>query len=154
MALFGFQESLAYLYMEAQEIMILHLYRVRSDLPEYMTFRAKQLIDIYSDIEMSIYEHIWQGTIKAHTVDDVIESLECGSLDAEILLEESDIIEMLADENMLNGNYEDTDCTDGINYLLVTGLGIRQVAIDKAEPFQQLSFERLKALFADELIWK
>lgn len=154
MALFGFRESLAYLHMEAQKIMILHLYRVRSDLPEYMTFRAKQLIDIYSDIDMSIYEHIWQGTIKAHTVNDVIESLECGGLDAEILLEESDIIEMLADEDMLNGNYEDTDCTDGINYLLMTGLGIRQVAIDKAEPFQQLSFERLKELFADELIWK
>lgn len=154
MALFGFQESLAYLYMEAQGIMILHLYRVRSDLPEYMTFRAKQLIDIYSDIEMSIYEHIWQGTIKAHTTDDVIESLECGSLDDEILLEESDIIEMLVDEDMLNSNYENTDCADGMNFLLVTGLGIRPVAIDKAEPFQQLSFERLKELFADELIWK
>ena len=75
-------------------------------------------------------------------------------MNSEILLEESDILEMLADEDMLNGNYDDIDCADGINFLLVTGLGIRQVAIDKSEPFKQLSFERLKELFADELIWK
>lgn len=133
--------------------MDLVIYRIRTDLPDYMTYRSKELLNIGDDILLDIYDVIWQGTIKEQTVSGVIDKLESGGLDSEILLEESDVIEMLPDTEMLNNSWHDEEYSRGSPFLLVTNLGFRQVSIEKSEPFVRMSFERLSELFREELIW-
>ena len=55
----------------------------------------------------------------------------------------SDILEMLPDTEMLNMNIVMGDD----NYLIITDTGVKQIAVDKASVFQELSLKRLQELF-------
>lgn len=124
--------------------LILHHYKVRDDLPQYLIFNALQCNDI-GDIDPGIYKKINTYETKHTKVKDLMEDLEFDKI-TEIELNISDIIEMLPDENMMNNKCEiDMSC----NYLIKTYLGMEQIAVDKEAVFTELSLKELNELFSN-----
>lgn len=122
--------------------MILHHYRVRDDLPEYLVINALQCNDI-GDIDPGVYRKVNTYETEHTKVADLMEDLEFERIE-EIELNISDIIEMLPDENMMNNSCEiDMSC----NYLIKTNLGMEQIAVDKEAVLKELSLNELIELF-------
>ena len=56
---------------------------------------------------------------------------------------------MLPDEYMLNNHVKsDLEMEEQCNYLIMTGLGIHRIALDKENVFRELSFEALREMLA------
>lgn len=122
--------------------MILHHYRVRDDLPEYLVINALQCNDI-GDIDPGVYRKVNTYETEHTKVADLMEDLEFERIE-EIELNISDIIEMLPDKNMMNNSCEiDMSC----NYLIKTNLGMEQIAVDKEAVLKELSLNELIELF-------
>ena len=122
--------------------MILHHYRVRDDLPEYLVINALQCNDI-GDIDPGVYRKFNTYETEHTKVADLMEDLEFERIE-EIELNISDIIEMLPDEYMMNNSCEiDMSC----NYLIKTNLGMEQIAVDKEAVLRELSLNELIELF-------
>lgn len=122
--------------------MIINVYRVRKDLPQYMTFNALECNRIW-DIDAGIYEKISTKLVNYRSVNDLMDAVEYNIIEG-IKFEESDIIEMLPDEDALNGGFR---VEDKCNFIILTGLGCKQIAIEKEEVFREISFEALKEMF-------
>ena len=111
-------------------------------MPEYLVNDSLMCNDI-GDIDPGVYRKIATYETKHTKVADLMEDLEFDRI-TEIVLNISDIIEMLPDENMMNNKCEiDMSC----NYLIKTYLGMEQIAIDKEAVFRELSLNELIELF-------
>ncbi len=122
--------------------MWIHVYRVREDLPFHIVQDSLECNCIY-DIDPGIYKEIWSEEIPIRKAEDLVEALENKELELGIKLIISDILEMLPDTEMLNMNIvmgED-------NFLVITDTGVKQIAVDKASVFRDLSLKRLQELF-------
>ena len=122
--------------------MWIHVYRVREDLPFHIVQDSLECNCIY-DIYPGIYHEIWSEQIPLQKAEDLTEALENEELKLGIKLIISDILEMLPDTEMLNMNIvmgEDS-------FLIITDTGVKQIAVDKASVFQELSLKRLQELF-------
>ena len=122
--------------------MWIHVYRVREDLPFHIVQDSLECNCIY-DIDSGIYHEIWSEEIPIQKADDLVEALENEELELGIKLIISDILEMLPDTEMLNMNIVMGDD----NFLIITDTGVKQIAVDKASVFQELSLKRLQELF-------
>lgn len=122
--------------------MILNVYRVNKDLPEYMIINALECNSIWN-IDPGIYKKIIDLEVEYKSVEELIEALE-NDLITEFEFEKSDIIEMLPDSEMLNNNL---GIEDECNFIIITGLGCEQIAIDKEAVFREISFEALREMF-------
>ena len=122
--------------------MWIHVYRVREDLPFHIVQDSLKCNCIY-DIDPGIYHEIWSEEIPIQKAGDLVEALENEEFKLGIKLIVSDILEMLPDTEMLNMNIvmgEDS-------FLIITDTGVKQIAVDKASVFQELSLKRLQELF-------
>ena len=122
--------------------MLIHVYRVRENLPFHIVQDSLECNCIY-DIDSGIYKEIWSEEIPIRKAEDLVEALENEELELGIKLIISDILEMLPDTEMLNMNIvmgED-------NFLIITDTGVKQIAVDKASVFRDLSLARLQELF-------
>lgn len=119
--------------------MVLQIYKVNRELPEQFIYNALECNNI-SDIDPGVYKHVDTIHVKYVRVDDLIDAIES----REIIIEKSDIVEMLPDENMLNN---DLDIGEQCNYLIMTGLGIERIAIDKEAVFREMSLDAMRELF-------
>ena len=119
--------------------MILQIYKVNKLLPEHFIFNALECNNIW-DVGPGVYKHTETKEVTYKRVDDLIDAIE----NKEILLEKSDIIEMLPDEDMLNN---DLEISEQCNYLIMTGLGVERIAIDKEAVFRGISLEAMRELF-------
>ena len=122
--------------------MWVHVYRVREDLPFHIVQDSLECKCIY-DIDPGIYKEIWSEEIPIQKAEDLVEALENEELKLGIKLIISDILEMLPDTEMLNMNIvmgEDS-------FLIITDTGVKQIAVDKATVFRDLSLKRLQELF-------
>ena len=122
--------------------MWIHVYRVREDLPFHIVQDSLECNCIY-DIDSGIYKEIWSEEIPIRKAEDLVEALENEELELGIKLIISDILEMLPDTEMLNMNIVMGDD----NFLIITDTGVKQIAVDKASVFQELSLKRLQELF-------
>ena len=122
--------------------MWIHVYRVREDLPFHIVQDSLECNCIY-DIDAGIYKAIWSEKIPIQKADDLVEALENEELELGIKLIISDILEMLPDSEMLNMNIVMGDS----NFLIITDTGVKQIAVDKASVFRDLSLARLQELF-------
>ncbi len=122
--------------------MWIHVYRVREDLPFHIVQDSLECNCIY-DIDSGIYKEIWSEKIPIRKAEDLVEALENEELELGIKLIISDILEMLPDTEMLNMNIVMGDD----NFLIITDTGVKQIAVDKASVFQELSLKRLQELF-------
>lgn len=114
--------------------MILHIYKAE---PEY-----KMNYD-YEDLDISKYE--FYRTIITNYVDinDLIEAIEEKKIGFDF--EESDLIELAPGSEELNNmqGKDNIGYKENCNYLIVYGLGVKQIALDGKE----LAFKRLRKLF-------
>lgn len=122
--------------------MWVHIYRVREDLPFHMVQDSLEC-NCIDNIDPGIYKKIWSEEISIKRATDLIEALENEGLKLGIKLIISDILEMLPDTEMLNMNILLGDA----NFLVITDTGVRQIAVDKASVFRELSLARLQELF-------
>ncbi len=122
--------------------MWIHVYRVREDLPFHIVQDSLECNCIY-DIDPGIYKERWSEKIPIRKAEDLVEALENEELELGIKLIISDILEMLPDTEMLNMNIVMGDD----NFLIITDTGVKQIAVDKASVFQELSLKRLQELF-------
>jgi len=120
----------------------IHVYRVREDLPFHIVQDSLECNCIY-DIDSGIYKEIWSEEIPIRKAEDLVEALENEELELGIKLIISDILEMLPDTEMLNMNIVMGDD----NFLIITDTGVKQIAVDKASVFRDLSLARLQELF-------
>lgn len=119
--------------------MILKIYKVNRKLPEQYIINALECNRIW-DIDPGVYK-IDRCIETSHVrVEDLIEAIE----DKVIEIEKSDIVEMLPDENMLNNTL---GVGDQCNFLIMTGLGVKQIAIDKEAVFRDISLSNMKEIF-------
>ena len=114
--------------------MILHIYKAE---PEY-----KRNYD-YVDLDVSKYE--FYRTIITNYVDinDLIEAIEEKKIGFDF--EESDLIELAPGSEELNNmqGKDNIGYEGNCNYLIVYGLGVKQIALDGRE----LALKRLSKLF-------
>lgn len=122
--------------------MWVHVYRVREDLPYHMVQDSLEC-NCIDDIDPGVYREIWSEEIPIKRVSDLIEAFENDGINLGIKLIISDILEMLPDTEMLNMNIVVGDA----NFLVITDTGVRQIAVDKASVFQELSLVRLQEMF-------
>ncbi|MBD5508844.1 MAG: hypothetical protein HDR05_12575 [Lachnospiraceae bacterium] len=120
--------------------MILNIYKVNRQLPEQFIINALECNRIW-DIDPGVYKVDRRIEVEYTIVDDLIEAIE----NKRIEVEKSDIIEMLPDENMLNN---DLGIQDQCNFLIMTGLGVERIAIDKEAVFRDISLSNMRELFA------
>ena len=123
--------------------MIIRVYKVNKELPECLIHDSLECNNIW-DIDPGIYRFVNCMEIKYQKVNELLETLEYEGLE-NINFEKSDIIEMLPDSEMLNNS--DLDIENDCNFLILTGLGWEQIAIDKEAVFRELSLKRLYELF-------
>ena len=122
--------------------MILRIYRINKDLPEYLIYDSLECNNIW-DIDPGIYKTVEEITVNYREVNEIMEALENDRVE-NFLFEKSDIIEMLPDMEMMNGpGGKNIDC----NFLILTGLGWEQIAIDKEAVFRDMSLKELYELF-------
>ena len=122
--------------------MWVHVYRVRDDLPFHIVQDSLEC-NCIGDIDPGIYQEVWSEEIPMQKADDLVEALENEELGFGIKLIISDILEMLPDTEMLNMNIVVGDS----NFLIITDTGVKQIAVDKASVFKELSLKRLQELF-------
>lgn len=119
--------------------MILNIYKVNRKLPEQYIINALECNRIW-DIDPGVYK-VDRCIETNHTrVEDLIEAIE----GREIEIDVSDIVEMLPDERMLNNSLGiENQC----NFLIMTGLGVEQIAVDKEAVFRDISLSNMRELF-------
>lgn len=122
--------------------MYLRIYRVNEELPEYLIHDSLECNCVY-DIDPGIYKKIDTIIINCKNTKELIETLETN--EEEIYkFQVSDIVEMVCNDVILNGHCSyDLDC----NFLIKTGLGWRQIDIEKDAVFRELSMRELFDLF-------
>ena len=122
--------------------MYLRIYRVNEELPEYFIYDSLECNCIY-DIDPGIYKKIDTIIINCKNTKELIETLETN--EEEIYkFQVSDIVEMVCNDVILNSHCSyDLDCY----FLIKTGLGWRQIDIDKDTVFRELSMRELFDLF-------
>lgn len=122
--------------------MILRIYRVNRELPECLIYNSLECNNIW-DIDPGIYKKIQSITVNYREVNEIIEALENGKIE-NFIFEKSDIVEMCYDDEMLNSHEtKKLAC----NFLILTGLGWEQIAIDKDVVFRELSLKELYECF-------
>lgn len=119
--------------------MILEIYKVNKNLPLQFIYEVLHCNRIW-DLPPGVYKKTDTIEVDCTTVDEIIDLIE----NKDIILEESDIVEMLPDEYMLNN---DLGQKQDYNYLIFTPLGVKRVAIDKENVFRNISLDALKELF-------
>lgn len=125
--------------------MILRVYRVNEDLPEELTRDVLECNSIW-DIPPGIYKDYTTIEVKESTVEDLLDALEDDQIST-FEFEMSDIVEMLPDENMLNNRGGDKVEPLECNFLIMTGLGWQQIAVDKEAVFREISLQALYEMF-------
>lgn len=124
--------------------MILYIYRVNQEMPEEYVREMLECERIW-DITPGIYKKIDTLEVKYTKVSEIEEAIE----NDEIKLEKSDIVEMLPDEYMLNNHVKnDLEMEEQCNFLIMTGLGVERIALDKENVFREISFEALREMLA------
>ena len=118
--------------------MILHVYKAEPDYRFYYD---------YSDIDVSKYE-LHKTIITNYTsVEDLIEAIEDKDLDFDF--EETDLIELepgIEELNDLHVQYK-LGFKDNLNFLIVYGLGVKQIALDHSYFYENLGMKRLQSIF-------
>ena len=122
--------------------MILYIYRVNQEMPEEYVREMLECERIW-DITPGIYKKIDTLEVNYTKVSEIEEAIE----NDEIKLEKSDIVEMLPDEYMLNNHVKsDLEMEEQCNFLILTGLGVERIAIDKELVFKEMSFEAIREM--------
>lgn len=114
--------------------MILHIYKAE---PEYkMNYDCE-------DLDISKYEFCRTIITNYVDINDLIEAIEEKKIDFDF--EESDLIELAPGSEELNNmqGKDNIGYKENCNYLIVYGLGVKQIALDGKE----LAFKRLSKLF-------
>ena len=120
--------------------MIINIYKVNRQLPEQFIINALECNRIW-DIDPGVYKVDRRIKVDYIKVDDLIKAID----DKRIEIEKSDIVEMLPDENMLNN---DLRIPDQCNFLIMAGLGVERIAIDKEAVFRDISLSCMREIFA------
>lgn len=120
------------------EKMFVHIYRVNKDLP-YEKIQEELECERWWDLDVSLYKLDRIEFVRYTRVDDLIEAIE--NKERDLKLELSDIIEMLPDDEMLNDIHAKSDLNkeNDLNFLVMTSMGIRRVALDKKQFVTDLS---------------
>lgn len=118
--------------------MIIKVYKVNTQLPEQYIIEMLECNRIW-DIEPGVYKFSSFLEVPYVKVDDLIEAIE----DNKITIEKSDIVEMLPDENMLNNELGQSE---QCNFLIMTGLGVERIAIDKERVFKDISLDSMREM--------
>lgn len=121
--------------------MILNIYKVNRALPEQFIYDALQCNRIW-DIDAGIYKLCDTKEVNYIEIDDLVDAIENKEFD----FEKSDIIEMLPDENMLNSELKEQS-KEQCNFLIVTGLGVERIAIDKEAVFVEIALSEMRNVF-------
>ena len=118
--------------------MILHIYKAE---PEY------RMNYDYNDIDISKYD--FYKTIITNYVDinELIKAIEDREMDLEF--EESDLIELAPGSEELNTihDYDNIGFKTETNFLIVYGLGVKQIAINHKQLNSELGLKRLQNIF-------
>ena len=114
--------------------MILHIYKAE---PEY-----KRNYD-YVDLDVSKYEFCRTIITNYVDINDLIQAIEEKKIDFDF--EESDLIELAPGSQELNEKQgkDNIGYKENCNYLIVYGLGVKQIALDGRE----LALRRLTQIF-------
>ena len=114
--------------------MILHIYKAE---PEY-----KRNYD-YVDLDVSKYEFCRTIITNYVDINDLIQAIEEKKIDFDF--EESDLIEIAPGSQELNEKQgkDNIGYKENCNYLIVYGLGVKQIALDGRE----LTLKRLSKIF-------
>lgn len=114
--------------------MILHIYKAE---PEY-----KRNYD-YVDLDVSKYEFCRTIITNYVDINDLIQAIEEKKIDFDF--EESDLIELAPGSQELNEKQgkDNIGYKENCNYLIVYGLGVKQIALDGRE----LALNRLSKIF-------
>lgn len=114
--------------------MILHIYKAE---PEY-----KRNYD-YVDLDVSKYEFCRTIITNYVDINDLIQAIEEKKIDFDF--EESDLIELAPGSQELNEKQgkDNIGYKENCNYLIVYGLGVKQIALDGRE----LALKRLSKIF-------
>lgn len=125
--------------------MYLRVYRVNKDLPEELIHNSLECNNIW-DIDPGIYKPFETIEVNQSNVEDLFEALENDQITT-FNFEKSDIVELLPDEDMLNNSGGDKSKPLECNFLILTGLGWQQIAIDKEAVFRDMSLQALYDLY-------
>ena len=125
--------------------MYLRVYRVNKDLPEELIHNSLECNNIW-DIDPGIYKPFETIEINQSNVEDLFEALENNQITT-FTFEKSDIVELLPDEAMLNNSSGEKSTPLECNFLILTGLGWQQIAIDKEAVFRDMSIQALYDLY-------
>lgn len=125
-----------------QFYMLLNIYKVNKELPEHITFEVLNCERIW-DIPPGIYKFDKFIRIDYKTCDELIEAIELKILNFEV----PDIIEIVPDVGELSF-VKDYDKENECNFIIITDLGCKQIALEKEEIFKNISLDCLYELFA------
>lgn len=114
--------------------MILHIYRAETNY--------KMEYDLY-DIDTSKYEYTETIITDYRNLNEIIDAIENKEVNFEF--EETDLIEIAPGIEELNNvqSVDDIDYKNGLNFLLIGGLGVEQIALDSKD----LAMKRFKEQF-------
>lgn len=122
--------------------MILYIYKVNPNMPYEYVQEMLECERIW-DITPGIYKFSESLEVNYKKVSEIEDAVESG----EIMLEISDIVEMLPDECMLNNHVNsDLEMEEQCNFLILTGLGPHRIALDKENVFRELSFQAIREM--------